>query len=167
VTDRSLADLLTEGPLPVRRAAAVAAQLAASLRDRATSGAEPHRSLEPGKVRVRWDERGQPVVTVAEPDGSAQPCYLAPEQWAGGAVDARADIYAVGAILFHMIQGVPPRPARAGRASPAMTSVPEPLASVCRRALAREADLRHATMAALFEELSAAHQVLAFDRDHR
>lgn len=36
------------------------------------------------------------------------PPYMPPEQWHGGEIDARADIYAVGCMLYELVTGQPP-----------------------------------------------------------
>lgn len=160
-TERLLSDMLREGPLPLVRAAAIGAQLAAALRDRHAEGLGAHRSVGPAKLLVKWDSRGEPVLILHEPDGSAEPSYLAPEQWAGQAVDERADVYAVGAVVVHMVQGVPPAKGKPERADPPLLAgLPEPLRAVVRRALWPSAELRQQSAGELFLALAEAHAAL-------
>jgi len=94
------------------------------------------------------------------------PRYMAPEQVTGDEPDARTDLFAVGAILFEMLAG---RPAFEGRTvveivhatlyeqPPALTGSPT-IAAVdrtLRRALAKRAEDRPASAAAMAEELAA------------
>ena len=62
---------------------------------------------EPGRV----SDGGSSTLTVA---GAVMgtPAYMAPEQARGEQVDQRADVFALGAMLYHLLAGVPPYNAR-------------------------------------------------------
>jgi serine/threonine protein kinase len=82
--------------------------------------------------------------------------YMSPEQLDGGTIDARADIYALGAVLYQLIVGVPPFDAPAQSVLMAQIYTAEPpslvearegvspeLDAVIRRALAKRPDDRY------------------------
>src|SRR5207249_6053659 len=101
------------------------------------------------------------------------PRYMAPEQMTGEAVDARTDLFALGAIMFEMLAG---RPAFGGRTvvdilhatlyeqPPALTGSPAVAAldRVIRRALAKRPAERPASADVMAEELRA---ILGVDGD--
>ena len=60
-----------------------------------------------GIAKAVGDSRGAEAIT-SEGMSLGTPLYMAPEQAAGEAVDAEADVYAVGVILFEMLAGAPP-----------------------------------------------------------
>jgi len=83
-----------------------------------------HRDLKPSNVfltdgGIKLLDFG--LARSREPSGSEQtitktgmvvgtPRYMAPEQWAEGALDPRSDLFAAGAILFEMLSGQPAFP---------------------------------------------------------
>jgi eukaryotic-like serine/threonine-protein kinase len=97
------------------------------------------------------------------------PLYMAPEQWrAGNPIDHRADIYALGCVLFELLCGRPPfceSDTRGTRRAhlldlPADVTVLEPqipphFQRLLARMLAKSPDQRHASMAEVLTELEA------------
>jgi WD40 repeat protein len=94
------------------------------------------------------------------------PAYMPPEQAAGAVVDARADVYALGAMLYHLLAGQAPyrrgsadEILAAVRAGPPPTlaavapDVPAELAAIVTTAMARDPKARYADARAVAEDL--------------
>ncbi len=97
------------------------------------------------------------------------PAYMAPEQARGEPVDTRADVFALGAMLYHLLAGVPPYNARTatdviaaaalGRVVPledrsgAERDAPKDLVAIVNRAMAQDPDKRYAHAGELADEL--------------
>ena len=103
-----------------------------------------------GVARVRDRHPGTDAGTVLGTRG-----FMPPEQLAGdGDVDQRADVYALGAMLFALLTGhSPPPSAEIGRGLPLAASVPAPLRSICRCALAEAPSNRYPSVAALQDDI--------------
>jgi serine/threonine-protein kinase len=77
---------------------------------RADDGRETVKLLDFGIARVEWAETR--ITNLGAPLGT--PGYMSPEQEAGGTVDARSDLFAVGAVLYEALVGEPPPPTPSG-----------------------------------------------------
>ncbi|HWZ88293.1 MAG TPA: serine/threonine-protein kinase, partial [Polyangiaceae bacterium] len=131
VSGRSLRDEVAQGPFAVDRALHVARQIAAALGAAHLQGIV-HRDLKPENVMLvekggdpdfvkvldfgiakvplgdlpGHTKQGNPITKAGMVFGT--PEYMAPEQALGQNVDGRADLYALGVILFEMLSGVRP-----------------------------------------------------------
>ncbi len=100
------------------------------------------------------------------------PVYMAPEVAAGksGAVDERTDVYLLGATLYEVLTGKPPRTGtsvlemveQAQHSSPPTPRsidrrIPKPLEAICLRAMALDRDSRYADATALASDIE--HQL--------
>ncbi len=93
------------------------------------------------------------------------PAYMPPEQAAGEAVGAAADVYALGAMLYHVLAGRPPYVSRSARELLAMVEAapPRPLAelvlappdliAIIERAMARDPAQRFPSAREMADEL--------------
>jgi len=109
--------LRRDGPLEQGRALAILKQVASALAAAHEAGVI-HRDIKPSNLIL--DSRGEVRVadfglaTCLEGDMAAlgealgTPAYAAPEICAGRPADARADLYSLGATLFHVLAGRPP-----------------------------------------------------------
>ena len=94
--------------------------------------------------------------------------YMSPEQCSGEELDARADVYSLGAMLYEMLTGRPPFQANnfvgliakhlheAPTPFPESLRIPPALKTACLRALAKDRDQRPADAVAFNKELQRA-----------
>src|SRR5262245_2451979 len=114
--DSLAARLGASGRLTAKEAARLGAQIAEALASAHLRGVI-HRDLKPANVLFSGDDIKVADFGLARMGDSAMtqegavmgtPKYMAPEQTRGAAVDARADLYALGCVLFEMLKGSPP-----------------------------------------------------------
>jgi serine/threonine-protein kinase len=183
----SLSDLVSRsGPLPPGRVVYLFRQVCAGLSEAHTLGLV-HRDLKPGNlfIAVRGGESdvakvldfglvklthdpGAAALT-SEMTVSGTPMYMAPEQATGEpGLDTRADIYALGAMMYFALTGKPPFTGDSAFAvmmahardpvvppSQRRSEVPADLEQVVLRCLAKKPEDRYHTVKALEEALAA------------
>jgi eukaryotic-like serine/threonine-protein kinase len=204
VEGSSLRDVINEGRLELGRAMHVTRQIASAL-GRAHALGIVHRDLKPENVMLVAREGDPDFVKVldfgiakvpiggltGEPQKQGQvltqlgmvygtPEYMAPEQALGQVVDPRADLYALGVMMFEMIVGARPYeheskvtllgmhvtapiPKMTDRAPAA--NVPPEVDAIVTKLLAKEATARFAESKDLVEALDVTgHQLAAAGR---
>ena len=113
-------EVVNEKPVELKRAMQFAMDICTGMTVAHQQGIV-HRDLKPANVLINQEGLLKIVdfgVAAAQREGDTQltktgyvigsPKYMAPEQILGKKVDERADIYALGVILYEMVTGVPP-----------------------------------------------------------
>jgi eukaryotic-like serine/threonine-protein kinase len=184
---QSLSDLLRDEKLSLARIRRLMVQVCAALGAAHHLGVV-HRDIKPDNLFVAHKNGQEDFVKVLDfgvakvltaeglngtLDGTiiGTPTYMSPEQAAGLPVDARADIYAVGTVLYELLSGRPPFVAsnfgqlmvkiltEAPPALPTLTpggeAIPPALAHLALRCLSKDPEARPAQLSELISALVA------------
>ncbi|MCA9062732.1 MAG: protein kinase [Planctomycetaceae bacterium] len=114
VENGSLGSFLARGALSVDEAVRITDEICSALIDAHGAGVlhcdlKPDNVLLDGQLHARICDFGQARMSHEQSPSLGTLYYMAPEQADLDAVpDARWDVYAVGALLFHMLTGAPP-----------------------------------------------------------
>jgi serine/threonine-protein kinase len=178
--------IAVEGRLPIAEALAVAVQVASALAYAHERGVI-HRDVKPHNVLLTADGHAKltdfGIARVDDAPALTNPGrvlgtgdYVAPEQAQGHPLDGRADIYALGALFYHCLTGVPPY--RGGsfieiaeqhlrapipEVQARCADASDGIAEIVRCALAKRRDDRYANVGEMQEALE--DELLALTRD--
>jgi serine/threonine-protein kinase len=175
----SLTERLADGPLPTDEATRIISRLAPALDELHARGII-HRDLKP--ANILFDQRDEPAIAdfgiaklleehtpITTQTTVGTPLYMSPEQFeADQTLDGRSDLYALGALLFQMLSGVPPYrantyaelmkmhlldpPPNLIRARP---DLPSDYQFIIKRAMAKNRETRYQTAQAMADDLVA------------
>ena len=138
----TLQDLLKDGPLPPARAADYALDILEGL-EAAHAAGILHRDLKPSNCFLDEHSRAKigdfglsktlelDAQLTTEGSFMGTPSYASPEQVRGASVDARSDLYSLGATLYALLCGKPPFEGRdlGGVMARILTEEPQPFAA--------------------------------------
>jgi serine/threonine protein kinase len=174
----SLESRLARGAVPIEEAIDTATQVAQGLAKAHRHGIV-HRDIKPGNLLLTRDGLVKILdFGIAKLMGEVgptrigsflgTPSYMAPEQTRGEPVDARADVWSLGVVLYEMLAGRRPftggtgaavvhavlyeEPAPLARLRP---GIPQELERILARMLARDPSRRYASAAEVLEDLRA------------
>jgi formylglycine-generating enzyme required for sulfatase activity/dienelactone hydrolase len=180
VAGESLAAKVKRGPLAVEEATSIALEIAQALEEAHEHGVI-HRDLKPANVMIT--PKGQAkvldfgVAKLLETTNATQsllettaligtPLYMSPEQALGREVDARTDLWSLGAIYYEMLTGRPPfqggsavsvlRAVTSDRCPPirqVQPALPEEADRIVSRALEKDPARRYATASEMAHDL--------------
>ena len=169
----TLADRLSNGPMPVENGCETIAQLLSAL-DAVHSAGLVHADVKPGNVFLARCPGCAPALKLLDFGCSSQlgvsgrvrghvlgtPAYMAPEQLRGETwLDARTDVYSAGITLFEVLSGRRPHAPESYEAlllarvnvdvRRALPSVPRAVTTVIAKAIATEPGERYTSAAAM------------------
>lgn len=170
VEGRELSDIIRSTERPDRRQAVDVISQVLDALNYAHANGIVHRDIKPGNIIILKD--GTVKVTdfgIARIDSTSMtahgsvvgtPSYMSPEQFTGGEIDRRSDIFSTGVVLFELLTGQKPFPGKSAtevmykllnHQPPAVTSLnptlPIAMNAVVLKALSREPAERFGTAA--------------------